>query len=116
MPRDKRLYLVMDNHNAHKGNGVEEAAVALCITFVLMTTYSPEFNPVETVWGIVKKQVRIELAQSDRYISPPLFLELLTRIMGGVSNEQCQKIARTAHRAYIYKHLTEQYNNSAQEE
>ena len=53
----KRLILVIDNHNAHKGPSKEEVLGQFCETHFI-PTYSCELNgPIETAWSIIKKRV-----------------------------------------------------------
>ena len=50
--------VVMDNLSAHKGSAVieaiEEAGATVCFT----PPYSPEFNPIEKMWGKLKDIIR----------------------------------------------------------
>ena len=49
--------MVIDNHNAHRGQKKEEILDQFCET-QFIPTYSCELNsPIETTWAIVKKRV-----------------------------------------------------------
>ena len=56
LPRDQAIYLVMDNHSAHKTPLTLELLRELNICPVLMSSNSPEFNSIETLWAGVKKR------------------------------------------------------------
>jgi transposase len=50
--------VIMDNLNIHKGVAVREAIIEAGATPVYLPTYSPELNPIELLWGWLKRVVR----------------------------------------------------------
>ena len=56
LPRDEAIYVVMDNHSAHKTPLTLELLKSLNIKPVFMSSNSPEFNSIETLWAGVKKR------------------------------------------------------------
>ena len=50
------IYLVMDNHSAHKTPLTLELLRELNICPYFMSSNSPEFNSIETLWAGVKKR------------------------------------------------------------
>jgi len=56
---DRKIYLVVDGHQAHKAKLVKAFVEANKdrIELVILPPYSPELNPDELVWGHVKQRV-----------------------------------------------------------
>ena len=50
--------VVMDNLPPHKASGVREAIEAAGATLRYLPPYSPDFNPIENMWGKVKGVLR----------------------------------------------------------
>lgn len=50
--------VVMDNLNSHKMLVVREAIEAVGATPIYLPTYSPELNPIETLWPHIKRELR----------------------------------------------------------
>lgn len=50
--------VVMDNLAAHKVDGIEAAITAVGAQVVYLSTYSPEFNPIEHLWSQLKAFLR----------------------------------------------------------
>lgn len=50
--------VVMDNLNFHKMLVVREAIAAAGATAIYLPTYSPELNPIELMWGDIKRRLR----------------------------------------------------------
>jgi transposase len=46
--------VVMDNLSSHKVKGVREAIESVGATLLYLPPYSPDFNPIELVWGKIK--------------------------------------------------------------
>lgn len=49
--------LVMDNLSAHKTRAVREALSAAEVRPLYLPRYSPEFNPIELCWAVVKARL-----------------------------------------------------------
>lgn len=50
--------LVMDNLSAHKTKAVRAALAAAGLCVLYLPRYSPEFNPIELCWSVVKARLR----------------------------------------------------------
>ena len=51
--------VIMDNLSAHKVNGVEQAITATGAKVLYLPTYSPDFNPIEMLWSVLKHFIRL---------------------------------------------------------
>ena len=56
--------VVMDNLPAHKLPGVRAAIQATGARLLLLPPYSPDFNPIEAAWALIKKRLRRVAARS----------------------------------------------------
>jgi len=54
----KGQVIIMDNASIHKGIKVREMIEAAGCTLLYLTPYSPDFNPIENYWAVIKKQIR----------------------------------------------------------
>jgi transposase len=50
--------VVMDNLRAHKMDDVESAIRATGAKIIYLSSYSPDFNPIEMLWSVLKAFVR----------------------------------------------------------
>lgn len=50
--------LVMDNLSAHKTRAVREALAEAGVGVLYLPRYSPEYNPIELCWAVVKARLR----------------------------------------------------------
>ena len=61
--------VVMDNLSPHKTKGVQEAIEAAGATLRYLPPYSPDFNPIESMWSKVKELLRASAARTaDRLL------------------------------------------------
>jgi len=51
------LILIWDNHQAHLTAAIEKKAHALGIFIVNLPTYSPNLNPIERLWKVIKRRL-----------------------------------------------------------
>lgn len=56
--------VVMDNLSAHKVEGVKELIQATGAELRYLPPYSPDFNPIEPCWSVVKQRLRQLKARS----------------------------------------------------
>ncbi|UCE62481.1 MAG: IS630 family transposase [Phycisphaerales bacterium] len=56
--------VVMDNLSCHKTLGVQEAIEAAGATVRYLPPYSPDFNPIESMWSKVKQHLRSTAART----------------------------------------------------
>ena len=52
------LVIYMDNLAVHRSNVIRDRLNELGIAFVYNAPYSPEFNPIETVFSFVKANIK----------------------------------------------------------
>lgn len=53
--KEKTINIVLDNAKIHKAKMVLNAAKILNINLIFLTPYSPDLNPIEDVWRVIKK-------------------------------------------------------------
>ena len=56
--------VVMDNLSAHKVEGVKELIETAGAELRYLPPYSPDFNPIEPCWSVVKQRLRQRKARS----------------------------------------------------
>lgn len=54
-----KRFLVMDNARFHHGGKLKEVADKYNITLIYLPPYSPELNPIELFWAVLKQKVRL---------------------------------------------------------
>lgn len=68
--------LVMDNLRAHKMAGIEEWVKARGASIEYLSPYSPEFNPIEMLWSVLKAFIRQFPSNSIRTLNQLINLGL----------------------------------------
>jgi len=59
LPRLRKGYVVvMDNLRAHKMEGIGQLIQTKGAEVLYLPPYSPEFNPIEMLWSVLKNMVR----------------------------------------------------------
>ena len=66
--KEKVLHLVLDNYSVHHSVYIEKVAEILNIILIFLPTYSPDLNPIEDVWRIIKKYVSNKFIKSGKDI------------------------------------------------
>ena len=56
-PKERNLYMVMDNAGYNKSYQVQNLAEKLGIKIMYLPPYSPNLNPIERLWKFMKKKV-----------------------------------------------------------
>jgi len=56
LPYPKGTYLLMDNHRIHRTYEVRNSIISKGYIQIFTPPYSPEFNPIELVFGIIKSR------------------------------------------------------------
>ena len=51
--------IIMDNLNCHKVEGVAQAITESGAKILYLPTYSPDFNPIEMMWSVLKYFIRL---------------------------------------------------------
>lgn len=60
--RGRKIYLVLDNAMAHHTTNVTNMAASQKIELMFLPPYTPELNPIEALWGIVKRDFKNRMA------------------------------------------------------
>ena len=109
-PWDKRerLVIVLDNHPAHKTSTIKTLAKNLNFELLYLPPYKPEMNPIESLWSVIKHDLKIMLLQR-RYetLTQANFRQLLKQCLSKVTPAQQSRAARTNHRGYMLKILND---------
>jgi len=53
----RTVVMILDNCPSHKADVVKERADLLDIRLLYLPPYSPQFNPIETIWRSVKRRI-----------------------------------------------------------
>ena len=64
----------MDNASIHKGKKIEELATRYNTRVLYLPAYSPDFNPIEKAWSVLKRKVRQIVAQQDKSVDEALHI------------------------------------------
>jgi len=54
---EKRIVIILDNFRTHHAKKVKEEAKRMNIALVYLPPYSPDLNPIESVWKSVKRAI-----------------------------------------------------------
>ena len=57
--------LVLDNARFHHGGDLKQIAELYNIELTYLPPYSPELNPIEQLWAVIKQKVRLTLSKFD---------------------------------------------------
>lgn len=63
LPQGQKHYLILDNASFHKGGRLEQIASSYGHVLMYLPPYSPELNPIEKCWAVLKQKVRLLLSQ-----------------------------------------------------
>lgn len=55
LSKEKPIYIVLDNARIHHAKIIEEVCEILNINLIFSDPYSPDLNPIEDVWRVIKK-------------------------------------------------------------
>jgi transposase len=55
----------MDNARFHRGGDLKQIAEKYNLTLLYLPPYSPELNPVEHKWAVVKQKVKLSINDFD---------------------------------------------------
>ena len=56
-----KRFLIMDNARFHHGGHIRMIARSYNITILYLPPYSPNLNPIELFWAVLKQKVRLSL-------------------------------------------------------
>jgi transposase len=54
----KKSVIIMDNASFHKGKRLKDLFEKYGHQLVFLSTYSPDLNPIENMWGTIKNNLR----------------------------------------------------------
>lgn len=72
-PKKKHL-LILDNASIHKGNEIEALVARYNTRIFYLPAYSPDFNPIEKAWLVLKRKVRQIVVQQYKSVDEALDL------------------------------------------
>lgn len=75
----KKYLLILDNASIHKGKVIDDLAAQYQTRIVYLPAYSPDLNPIERAWSILKSKVRHMVAQDNRNL--PQALDIAFNLM-----------------------------------
>lgn len=81
--------VVMDNLSPHKTKGVQEAIEAAGAMVRYLPPYSPDFNPIESMWSKVKEFLRSRGARTEERL-----LQGIGDALRSVTKEDCRGFFR----------------------
>ena len=101
--RKTRVTIVLDNARAHQTTDVKALAEELNLELMFMPPYCPEFNCIEALWSVLKKDFkRRVLLQQQVEISDDLFRRLLQESLDSVKPKVQQQAARYNNRGFMH--------------
>lgn len=68
----KSYLLILDNASIHKGRVIDDLAARYQIRIVYLPAYSPDLNPIERAWSVLKSKVRHMVAHSNQTLPDAL--------------------------------------------
>jgi transposase len=68
----KKHLLILDNASIHKGKEIEELASRYNTRIFYLPAYSPDFNPIEKAWSVLKRKIRQIIVQKDKSVDEAL--------------------------------------------
>ena len=81
--------VVMDNLSAHKSSVISERFARADIELCYLPPYSPDFNPIETMWAKVKTALRSAKARGFEQL-----MSAIADALADVTPQQCENFFR----------------------
>ena len=70
--KNKSHLLILDNASIHKGKVIDDLAAKYQTRIVYLPAYSPDFNPIEKAWSVLKSKVKHIIAQCNKTLQEAL--------------------------------------------
>lgn len=96
METEKRICLILDNYSAHKSAFIKKIALILKIELIYLPPYSPHLNPMEQIWGQMKRHIKYYYLESKEFLE-----ELMINIYNEAINGT--KVYKNWYETYILK-------------
>lgn len=74
--KTKRHLLILDNASIHKYGDIKKIAMDFNCRIMYLPAYSPDLNPIEKAWSVLKSKVKSIAFQLDKNIEEALNLGL----------------------------------------
>ncbi|WP_336162750.1 IS630 family transposase [Acinetobacter ursingii] len=73
LPKDKsgqyqKHLLILDNASIHKGEEIDQLALQYNARLMYLPAYSPDLNPIEKAWSLLKRKVRHIVSQQQKSV------------------------------------------------
>lgn len=82
--KEKVLNIILDNYPTHKAVLVKKVAEILNINLIYIPEYSPDLNPIEDVWRVIKDYISRKYLKDVEHLKN-LFKEEFYKIIGNPS-------------------------------
>ena len=80
--------IVLDNHKAHHSDSMETLARNLNFELMFLPPYTPQLNPIECLWSVVKGKLKKKLQEKKAIrLKQEEFEAELQLILDGVTQE-----------------------------
>ena len=84
---DKPIAYLIDNASWHKTKKVKEYCEENNITLLFLPPYSPEYNPIERVWGFLKSKVK-----NIYFSTAKKFIKFVTELLQNINETDKDKL------------------------
>ena len=80
--------IVLDNHKAHHSDEMQTLARNLNFELLFLPPYTPQLNPIESLWSVVKGKLKKKLQEKKAIrLKQAEFEAELALILDGVTQE-----------------------------
>ncbi|WEI14198.1 IS630 family transposase [Acinetobacter soli] len=64
----QKYLLILDNASIHKGQQIDEVVHRYNARLMYLPAYSPDLNPIEKAWSVLKRKVRHIVSQKQKIV------------------------------------------------
>ena len=83
----RKLAVFLDRLNVHRSPKITKLAKVLGIEMILNAAYSPDLNPIERVFGLVKKEIKKERMKAILFETQPKDREIIEKAFSKMKKE-----------------------------